>query len=275
MNISVVTTTYNRPRHFRLFLAALAAQSRRPDEVVAAADGSGPEEWADIQAAVEESPLDVRLVRQEHDGYRLAAARNLAFREVRGDYAVCADCDMALLPDALEAHERLAAPGRGVIANRALLGEEASARLMAALPRPAPEDWEAAWTAADCSEMEAAAKDYRKHAALRRWHLARPHKPKVIGCHFALAMDDVRRVNGFDENFTGWGYEDDDFGRRLYLAGLKPFSGIAEARAMHVWHPSLAPQQLARHRDRPNRAYFYRRGVKAFCENGLVKGGRP
>ena len=57
MKISVVTTTYNRPRHFRLFLAALAAQTRRPDEVVAADDGSGPEEWTDIQAAAEDSPL--------------------------------------------------------------------------------------------------------------------------------------------------------------------------------------------------------------------------
>jgi len=275
VKISVVTTTYNRPRHFRLFLAALAAQTRRPDEVVAADDGSGPVEWADIQAAAEESPLDVRLVRQEHDGYRLAAARNLAFREARGDYAVCADCDMALLPDALETHERLAAPGRFVIANRAILGEGDSARLAAALPRPAPEDWEAAWAAADKSEIAAAAAAFRKQAALRRWHLARPHKPKIVGCHFALAMDDVRRVNGFDENYVGWGYEDDDFARRLYLAGLAPTAGIEAARAMHVWHPSLAPAALARHRDRPNRAYFYRRGVRAWCENGLVKGRRP
>jgi GT2 family glycosyltransferase len=272
MKLSVVTTTYNRPRHFRLFLAALAGQTRRPDEVVAADDGSGEAEYADICAAAAESPLEVRVVRQEHDGYRLAAARNLAFRAVTGGWAVCADCDMALLPDALEAHERLAAAGVVVVGNRALLGEGDSARLMAALPEPSRESWEAAWRAADKGELEAALAAFRKHAFLRRWHLARPHKPKVIGCHFALSMDDVRRVNGFDENFVGWGYEDDDFGRRLYLAGVRPVCGIEAARAMHVWHPSLAPQKLARHRDRPNRAYFYRRGVEAFCGNGIVKG---
>lgn len=271
MKIAVVTTTYNRPGHFRLFLDALAAQTRRPDEVVASDDGSDDPAWTEMREAAAASGLPVRWARQPHDGYRLAAARNAAYRLVQAEYAVCADCDMALLPDALAAHERLAEAGRVVIANRAMLGEDWAARLFAADRPVAAELWEAAWASADRAELLEAQRLYRKHAALRRWHLARPHKPKVIGCHFGVWMDDVRRVNGFDENFTGWGYEDDDFGRRLYLAGVKPKSGILEARAMHVWHPSLAPPSTGRHRDRPNRAYFYRRGVKARCENGLEK----
>jgi len=70
---------------------------------------------------------------------------------------------------------------------------------------------------------------------------------------------------------VGWGYEDDDFARRLYKAGMVPCSVIEEARALHLWHPSLAPRQLRRHRDRPNRAYFRRWRVPAYCANGLKK----
>ncbi|MBR6021975.1 MAG: glycosyltransferase [Kiritimatiellae bacterium] len=271
MKIAVVTTTYNRPGHFRLFLEALAGQTRPPDEVLVSDDGSDEDAWDEMRAAADASGLPVKWARQSHEGYRLAAARNAAFRLCQSEYAVCADCDMALLPDALEIHERLAARGCVVIANRALLDEDWAGRLLGAAPPVPAALWEDAWAAADKAELLDAERLYRKHAALRRWHLARPHKPKVIGCHFGVWMDDVRRVNGFDENFTGWGYEDDDFGRRLYLAGVKPRSGILEARAMHVWHPSLAPPSGGRHRDRPNRAYFYRRGLKARCENGLAK----
>ena len=90
-------------------------------------------------------------------------------------------------------------------------------------------------------------------------------------CPISLFRDDVARVNGFDENYVGWGYEDDDFARRLYKTGVRPASVILAARAMHLWHPSLAPQELKHHRDRPNRAYFRRWFVPAFCKNGLVK----
>ena len=127
---------------------------------------------------------------------------------------------------------------------------------------------------ADAGGVAEAARLFARQAALRRWHVARPHKPKLLGCHFSLFREDVERVNGFDENFVGWGYEDDDFARRLYKSGVEPRSVIEEARAMHLWHASLAPQALERHRDRPNRAYFRRWGVPARCINGLRKGGR-
>lgn len=271
MKVTVITTVYNRPGHFRLMLAALAAQTRRPDEVVVADDGSDAATVAALRHLAAGSPIPCTVVRQEKDGYRLAAARNLAIRASTGDYLVFADCDIALLPDAIEAHLSLAAPGRILGGNRALLGEDATSRLFAATPAPSPADWEAAWSIADATGLHAAQTLFLHHAALRRWHLARPHKPKIIGCHFSLCRSDVERVNGFDENFVGWGYEDDDFARRLYKAGVRPASVILSARALHLWHPSLAPQQLRRHRDRPNRAYFRRWRVPAFCSNGLVK----
>lgn len=271
MKVGVITTVYNRPEHFRLMLAALAGQSRRPDEVVVADDGSGAAEAEAVRALAAASPIPCTVVRQEKDGYRLAAARNLAIRAADSDYLVFADCDIALLPDAIETHLRLAAPGRLLVGNRALLGEEATASLFAARPSPSADAWEDAWCRADAAELQAAQTLFLHHAALRRWHLARPHKPKIIGCHFSLFRDDVRRVNGFDENYVGWGYEDDDFARRLYKSGVRPESVILAARAMHLWHPSLAPQALKHHRDRPNRAYFRRWFVPAFCPNGLVK----
>ena len=271
MKISVVTTVYNRPEHLRLMLAALAGQTRVPDELVVADDGSDAATGAALERLLPACGIPAQVVRQEKDGYRLAAARNLAIRAATGDYLLFLDCDVAPLPDAVAVHARHAEKRRLLSGHRALLDEAATKALFAAVPGPQAADWELAWRSADRSELEAAARLFARHAALRRWHLARPHKPKLIGCHFSLYREDVERVNGFDENFVGWGYEDDDFARRLYRAGAEPRSVIAEARALHLWHPSLAPAALARHRDRPNRAYFRRWRVPAFCRNGLVK----
>lgn len=273
MKISVVTTVYNRPEHLRLLLAALASQTRPPDEVVVADDGSDAATVAALDRLLPGCGLPVRRVRQEKDGYRLAAARNLGIRAATGDYLLFLDCDLVSLPDAVAVHVKNAAAGRLLCGHRALLGEAATTVLFAVPPAPAAADWERAWAAADRREQEEAARQFVRHAALRRWHLARPHKPKLLGCHFSLFRADVERVNGFDENYTGWGYEDDDFARRLYRAGVTPRSVIREARALHLWHPSLAPQELKRHRDRPNRAYFRRWRVPACCANGLRKPG--
>jgi glycosyltransferase involved in cell wall biosynthesis len=269
VKISVLTTIYNRPEHLRLLVASLAAQTRRPDEIVVADDGSDEATVAAMRRCLSECSFSVQVVRQEKDGYRLSAARNKAIRASTGDYLLFLDCDLALLPDAVAVHERLATPRRLLCGNRAMLDEVATKSLLAAPSSPSAADWERVWASADQRELSEAARLFAWQAALRRWHVARPHKPKLLGCHFSLFRNDVFGVNGFDENFVGWGYEDDDFARRLYQAGVKPQSVIQEARAMHLWHPSLAPQALERHRDRPNRAYFRRWRVPAYCQNGL------
>ena len=271
MKISVLTTIYNRPEHLRLLVAALQAQTRRPDELIVADDGSNAETVAAMTRLLPACGIAARVVRQEKDGYRLAAARNMAIRAATGDYLVFLDCGIVPLPDTLAVHERLAESRRLLCGHRALLDEIATEALFAAMPAPAEADWELAWAVADKTELQEAARLFARHAALRRWHLARAHKPKLIGCHFSLFRDDVFRVNGFDENFVGWGYEDDDFARRLYKSGVSPLGVLEDARALHLWHPTLAPSPLARRRDRPNRAYFRRWRVPAYCANGLRK----
>lgn len=274
MKISVVTTVYNRPEHLRLFLAALQIQTRRPDEIVVSDDGSDPDAAAAVERHLAGCSIPSKRIWEPHDGYRLSAARNRAIRAATGDYLVFADCDIALLPDALAIHERRAAPRRLLAGHRGILSEEATRELMQSAPAPTAADWDRAWERADLVEAQAAQILHERQARLRRWHLARPHKPKLLGCHFSLFRDDVWRVNGFDERYVGWGYEDDDFARRLYAAGVRPCSVIAEARALHLWHPSLAPQQQARHRDRPNRRYFRRWFVPARCAAGLESPSR-
>src|SRR5690606_11921849 len=72
LTAAVVIPVYNRPDLLARTLAGLERSTRRVP-VIVADDGSE----ADIASVVEASPLDVTLVRQEHDGYGAARARNL------------------------------------------------------------------------------------------------------------------------------------------------------------------------------------------------------
>lgn len=121
---------------------------------------------------------------------------------------------------------------------------------------PTPEQWAA---------LRARDRRYRRHALLRRIGLVKGHKPKVLSANFAVSMDLYRVVNGFDEEYLGYGGEDDDLGRRVYASGGRPAIVVASAVVVHQWHPTRA---AAKWEDSPGIARF-RAGGPTRCARGL------
>ncbi len=268
MKTSVIITVYNRPEMLIACLRALALQTSPIGEAVVSDDGSDAAAVKRMRSVFGELPFPVKYVWQADEGYRLAAARNNAARAATGDYFISLDCDILLLPDAVAAHLRRARRGVFLAANRALVGEEAaralsgqtiSARLLDLL-----------WSRADRRHLRPTHRQFIRNRWLRKIGLARRHKPKILGCHFSLFREDFERVNGFDERYVGWGLEDDDFAARLHLAGARGASLILAARALHLWHPPAAARAGVP-RESPNREYFNRREVSAYCRQGMAR----
>jgi len=268
MKTSVIITVYNRPEMVIACLRALALNTAQIDEAIISDDGSDEQCVQTMRNAFGEFPFPVRYVRQEHSGYRLAAARNNAIRAALGDYLISIDCDILLLPETVATHLRHARPGCFLAGNRAMLSEsntnfalnqKISARMLDTL-----------WNEADKKHLSKTNVRFQRNLFLRRLGLAAPHKPKILGCHFSIFREDIKRVNGFDEKFVGWGLEDDDFARRLYKAGLRGQSVVLEARALHLWHPAVGskPQSISAS---PNMPYFKRGIIQSYCEEGLNK----
>ncbi len=68
--------------------------------------------------------------------------------------------------------------------------------------------------------------------------LIQPKKwQKAMTCNLALWKNDFITVNGFDENFNGWGYEDSDLVIRLIHAGIHRKEGRFAVPVIHLWHP--------------------------------------
>jgi predicted glycosyltransferase involved in capsule biosynthesis len=71
--------------------------------------------------------------------------------------------------------------------------------------------------------------------------VARQNKPDyaaLLSAFSIMALENriLLAVNGFDENFAGWGYEDSDLVIRLIHAGIKRKEGRFAVPVLHLWH---------------------------------------
>jgi len=79
-------------------------------------------------------------------------------------------------------------------------------------------------------------------ARLRPFGLAKAHKPKVLGADFSVRAGAFEKINGMDEEYVGYGSEDDDVGRRLYASGASVAVGIKQLEIYHLWHQTRKGQ---------------------------------
>lgn len=94
MKISVVIPTYRRADSLKRTLLTIAAQRRRPEEVIVV-DQSPPSERAGVEAAIAEARsegLDVRAIWA--DTPSSTRARNLGFASSTGDWVIFSDDDV-------------------------------------------------------------------------------------------------------------------------------------------------------------------------------------
>ncbi len=61
--------------------------------------------------------------------------------------------------------------------------------------------------------------EFVRYGFLRKLRLASPRK-QTFGGHYSIFKKDMKSVNGYDENYVGWGGEDQDIAMRLVMAGF-------------------------------------------------------
>lgn len=238
MQCSLLVTTYNWKDALAAVLSSVRRQSRLPDEVIVADDGSRADTREMLEAQARDFPTALRHVWQEDLGFRAASIRNRAIAASRGDYVICIDGDMVLHPRFVEDHATLARPGSFLQGGRIQATAACTQRLLSgARPRFSP------WMDADFSAQHG---DERRHVVRWPWlarRKARSANPgvTVMSCNISAWRDDLVRANGFDERMEGYGSEDLELDLRLRNAGLQrrrlKFAGLA----VHLLHDSRAP----------------------------------
>lgn len=264
-DLSVIITTFERPWHLRRVLLSLAIQRdcHCRLEVVVADDGSRDETPQVVEEFARQVDFPVRFVTHPHEGFWPARARNEGFIASTGRYLLFLDGDCVIPPDHLAAHMRMRRPHRAWTGDCIRLDQMMTQRMT-----------EEAVKNADYLRWPLRA-EYRR-LAIAHWkavfyHAIRhPRKPRVLSGNLAVWRHDFLRINGFDEQYRGWGCEDDDLGLRLHQAGIRVFSIRRLTRTYHLWHPRVesAPSKVS---NGLNFAYLHRAGRLSCCRNGLKK----
>lgn len=262
--IAILVSSYQRPGHLRRALASIAAQRgvEGQFEVIVTDDGSDDNTRQMVQEFARSVNFHVGFTTHSHDGFQLARCRNEGVRASTAPYLLFLDGDCLIPPDHLQKH--LACRQRGLVwgGHFMALDRETSESISIADVQNGSFVRQAPW-----------------RERLKIWRIAgssifyrmtgHPEKPKLFGNNIGLHRTDYERVNGYDENFVGWGCEDDDLRLRLRRAGVQVSSILGRTCTYHLWH-ARDPSAPRKWRDGMNTDYLMRQGRLTRCARGLV-----
>ncbi len=236
-SVSLIVTTYNRPDALELVLMSIKNQSVLPTEVIIADDGSTEETAILISNYQRDYPIPLVHCWQDDIGFRLSRSRNIAIARAMGEYLIMIDGDMVLHHHFVRDHVAAAKKNQFIQGRRVIL------------------------TAA---ETENALKEKRTTfnifssgvknkinalcspilSKLFSGLFSKHDHTSVRGCNMAFWRIDVLKINGFNENFTGWGREDSEFVVRLLNIHIHRkdlrFGGVA----YHLYHNESSQHNL-------------------------------
>ncbi len=238
-SVSLIISTYQRPRALDRVLASVAVQTVQPLQVLIADDGSGLETARVV--ARWQAHFGERLLHcwQPDEGFRVSAARNRAIRDAQGDLVVLVDGDCLMRPDFIAQHQRLAEPGFATAGNRVLLDPRLTERVEAGLADPVRWSWLrwlSAWLRGWINRPWGLCR-----LPGQRWRQLKDQPWKLFKtCNVALWRSDLQQLNGFEEELVGWGFEDTDLVLRWFNLGGRLKSGRFATTVLHLWHPEAA-----------------------------------
>lgn len=216
--VGVVIPHYRRERELELCLEALALQTYDPRriEVVVADDGT-PSELAFVTERFGACFFSIAVVRQADIGFRLSAVRNLGIDALRhAQLVVVLDCDIIPRPELVAAHVAVLRISTNVV-SVGLRQDDARVTTLDDVLRTNPAYDQLDWRARTVADGA--------HLHPRPWLLCSGGN---IAFHKRL-----HELERFDESFTFWGGEDNEWAYRLYLRGVY-FYFNARATGLHA-----------------------------------------
>ena len=221
----------------------------------------GPRDRAPWCAASRErAPFPVQHVWHAREGHRRTTILNLAVTRTSAEQLLYTDGDCVPAADLVAVHRRELEPGTLLIGGYVRVRPE--------IGDAADEDWVLRGEHERLLGPRERLALWRRHAK-NVWQIRtrRRRRPHNLGLNMSLARADLLRVNGYDENYRGWGNEDGDLRERLKRVGVWPKSIWTKALVFHLDHP-VDPTRKDRAR---NLAYSRRQDIPVVAARGIEK----
>jgi glycosyltransferase involved in cell wall biosynthesis len=236
--ISLIISAYNNHVALEKALWCLEHQTRLPDEIIIADDGSGEAFQRFLRTYMANSTLPITHIWQEDAGFRKALIMNKALQHATGDYIIMIDADVLTPKEFIATHCTLARPGVFLSGGSQI---QVPCWLQHLITRDDIEQ-EVLFTRQWYSQHKV------PHSRLWRLRIPQgwpsrivdactPRPNSMIGCNASCWRADALAIGGFNEAFKHYGYEDRDFAQRLTQHGVQGIRYQCSLRYVHWEHP--------------------------------------
>lgn len=259
MRISLLISTYNWPEALDLVLKSAASQSVQPFEILIADDGSKEETKILIEDFKTKSTTPLIHIWHEDEGFRRSKILNKAIAASKGDYIVQIDGDCIMHPDFVKDHQALCSDGQFLFGSRVNIQESFLEQLFEKKK----------------TDFHFLSKGIKKRTrALRIPVLSSVYTPsnqiskKLRGCNLSFWKENFIAINGYNEDFEGWGREDSEMIARMLHSGIEGKRLRYRGIIYHIWH--LVKDQSRFEVNDSLQQEVISNKIK-WCENGIDK----
>jgi glycosyltransferase involved in cell wall biosynthesis len=227
MKVSLIITTFNWPQALALSLKSIQFQTTLPDEVIIADDGSSIETQKEILKFQQASNLKIIHSWQQNKGFRAAKSRNKAIAKSDADYLILIDGDMILHPKFIQDHINNAEKGCFIQGTRVLLTKGATQGVLKRMSMSF-----SFFSYGIKNRKNLIHSNFLSKIFLKKKNYLRGIKT----CNMSFFKKDCVHINGFNDDFEGWGREDTEFAVRLLNSGIIRKNIHFNSIQFHLWH---------------------------------------
>lgn len=242
-----------------LVLKSVERQSSLPFEILVADDGSSIETKIVIDDFRTTFGMNIRHFWHEDHGFRKAIILNKAIAEAKGEYIIQVDGDCILHKDFVRDHVALAKKGMYLYGSRVTIQKQYLTNLFVK-KKIDFHFWDKGITKRTRTlRIPILASLYQASARMSK---------KIRGCNISFWKEDIIEVNGYNEDFTGWGREDSEVIVRMMNNGVLGKRLRYKGIVYHIWHQIKDKSNLQKN----NRIEELALSNEAiWCENGISK----
>ncbi len=258
-SISLLISTYNWPQALELVLLSVKRQSTLPNEVLIADDGSTDETKTLIATFQKIFPIPIRHFWHEDNGFRKASILNKAIAKSHSEYIIQVDGDCILHKNFVKDHRIFATENNYLFGSRVTIKKEYLATLFKIKKINFNLFSTGIKKRTRTLHIPILSKLYSKTSELSK---------KFRGCNVSFWKEDIIAINGYNEDFKGWGREDSEIIVRLINKGVLGRRLRYRGIVYHIFH-NEKPKNRLELNDTIQRNSI--KNKSTWCTNGIDK----
>ncbi|MEC3907607.1 glycosyltransferase family 2 protein [Tamlana sp. 2201CG12-4] len=256
---TLIISTYNWHEALELVLMSVKNQEEYPAEVIIADDGSTIKTQETVARFQDKFPVPLVHVWHKDDGFTKAIILNKAIAKAKGDYIIQADGDCILHPAFVKDHLNFAEENTYLYGSRVNIQENHLEKLFGKKQVRFSAFSQGIKKRTRALYIPFLGNFYKKKNAFSK---------KYRGCNTSYFKKDFIAVNGYNEEFKGWGREDSELALRFHNYGIASrrlrYGGIV----YHIYHKEKPKDGL--HKNNKIEQTTIDKKV-VWCKNGIDK----